>query len=357
MGTDFLYMQIKKYLLALIAKNQSNPLYRLPSETQLSMKFHCDRICAKRALNDLKEEGLIIRVQGRGSFIAQSTTGTTCYKKSICLMLPSIDRRYALDILNGVEDFCVSVDDLNLYFTLSKSKADIEAQMLDSAIEKQFDGLIVFPSHYDNFSRRLLNTVIKDYAIIFVGQTVPGINISSISSDHHEQSQKALAYLYQVGHRHIGFIVEQESSSWNHSERIRGYKDFIEQYAPQNSHLCEIDFFTGHGQEEYTERIRSQITHFLKQHSEITAILASTLAGDILLEYLESLDSNTRHPDLMFFDEPENWSWSAEQNLLYVDQHPYKMGYCAAELLYKQITEKTPPQQIMIEPSIVSRSR
>ena len=54
--SEFLYKQIKEYLLQLIADNKYVSHYKLPSENQLAVKFNSSRITAKKAYTELQEE-------------------------------------------------------------------------------------------------------------------------------------------------------------------------------------------------------------------------------------------------------------------------------------------------------------
>jgi len=70
-----LYMQVKEALEEWITNGLHEgslcPGDRLPSENELSEKLKISPITVKRALDDLRRQGLIHRIQGRGSFIAE----------------------------------------------------------------------------------------------------------------------------------------------------------------------------------------------------------------------------------------------------------------------------------------------
>ena len=70
-----LYMQIKEALEEWITNGLHDgslcPGDRLPSENELSEKLKISPITVKRALDDLRRQGLIHRIQGRGSFVAE----------------------------------------------------------------------------------------------------------------------------------------------------------------------------------------------------------------------------------------------------------------------------------------------
>lgn len=66
------YQQVKAYVSGLITSGQLKPGQRISSELELVREFSVSRMTVSRALNELVNEGAIMRVQGVGSFVAQS---------------------------------------------------------------------------------------------------------------------------------------------------------------------------------------------------------------------------------------------------------------------------------------------
>ncbi|HEX4765175.1 MAG TPA: UTRA domain-containing protein [Lichenihabitans sp.] len=64
------YQQLKSYLSDQIGTGLLKPGDRLPSEQALVRRFSVSRMTANRAFNELEAEGIIVRVQGVGSFVA-----------------------------------------------------------------------------------------------------------------------------------------------------------------------------------------------------------------------------------------------------------------------------------------------
>lgn len=65
-----LYEQMKAEIKARIERGEWPTNYRIPSENELVELLGVSRMTAHRALRELASEGVIIRVQGRGSFVA-----------------------------------------------------------------------------------------------------------------------------------------------------------------------------------------------------------------------------------------------------------------------------------------------
>jgi len=65
------YLRIKRQLKRALGRGRYPPGARMPSEADLVGRFRVSRMTVNRALRELQEEGLVIRVQGRGTFAAQ----------------------------------------------------------------------------------------------------------------------------------------------------------------------------------------------------------------------------------------------------------------------------------------------
>ncbi|WAC75205.1 histidine utilization repressor [Roseateles sp. SL47] len=65
------YLKVKTHLREGIASGRWRPGERLPSESELTEAFGVSRMTVNRALRELHQEGMVERVQGVGSFVAQ----------------------------------------------------------------------------------------------------------------------------------------------------------------------------------------------------------------------------------------------------------------------------------------------
>lgn len=66
-----LYSKIKDHIVNLIETGELNAGERIPSESSLVKEFGVSRMTAHRALKELKEQGLVVRVSGVGTFVAE----------------------------------------------------------------------------------------------------------------------------------------------------------------------------------------------------------------------------------------------------------------------------------------------
>ena len=66
-----MYFQLKEFMREKIASGEWKPGDMVPSERELSEQYHISRMTARQALSELATEGLLRRMQGRGTFVAE----------------------------------------------------------------------------------------------------------------------------------------------------------------------------------------------------------------------------------------------------------------------------------------------
>lgn len=70
-STAPLYSQVRERLRERIVDGTCGPESRLPAESEISAIFSVSRITVRQALADLQNEGLIVKVPGKGTFVAR----------------------------------------------------------------------------------------------------------------------------------------------------------------------------------------------------------------------------------------------------------------------------------------------
>lgn len=70
------YLQIKRRIVSKISSGEWPAGHRAPSEKELSDTFQVSRMTVNRALRELTLEGLLVRVQGLGTFVSRDKTGS-----------------------------------------------------------------------------------------------------------------------------------------------------------------------------------------------------------------------------------------------------------------------------------------
>lgn len=78
-GTGPLYAAVKQFVRSRIDSGAWPPNARVPSENELVSELGVSRMTANRALRELAAEGVIVRVQGVGSFVAKPRAASALF--------------------------------------------------------------------------------------------------------------------------------------------------------------------------------------------------------------------------------------------------------------------------------------
>lgn len=65
-----LYLKVKRHILENIGSGKWGAAQRVPSENEIVKAFGVSRMTANRALKELRDEGVLVRIAGVGSFVA-----------------------------------------------------------------------------------------------------------------------------------------------------------------------------------------------------------------------------------------------------------------------------------------------
>lgn len=104
------FVQIKEYILSQIEIAAWPEHSRVPSENELSEQFSVSRMTARRALQELTEQGLLYRTQGVGSFVAALKSQSSLLEiRNIADEINSRGHSYSAQLLQLTELPCPAV--------------------------------------------------------------------------------------------------------------------------------------------------------------------------------------------------------------------------------------------------------
>lgn len=193
--------------------------------------------------------------------------------KLIGVVLPFSDHPYFSLLLKGIAKQALENNyHLVLFQTDYMENKEVEAlQMLK---QKQIDGLIICSRTCD---MQLIEEHLQ-FGSIALCEDVKGKNISSTFVNHYDVFFNALEYLYQKGHRKIGYCIGRRSGT-NSYNRELAYRDFHEKYKlPYNPEyiMDKCQYF------EDGERIINQVKNMGTPPSALLATSDQVAAGIVI---------------------------------------------------------------------------
>ncbi|MCJ7842466.1 GntR family transcriptional regulator [Lederbergia sp. NSJ-179] len=316
-----MYEQIYDELCERIANQHYREGDRVPSEKELADLYHVSRITSKKALELLANDGLIVRLPGKGSFVKEAVdvekqvkikkaTEKNSKRLLIGLVMTDFDYSFGTHIVHGVEEAsrqheCFPV----IRRTMGMIENEVNA--IKELLHLGVDGLIVFPAQGEYFNEEILKLVINKFPLVLIDRYFKGIAATSISTDNVSSTKKAINYLFELGHEHISLISPPPVDTTAIEERIEGFIEAHDEAGiAVDKALWATDLTStlpnAFTQENISEDIKKIKTH-LQSQPQITALFVVEYnLALIAKKAIEELGWNIPEDiSIISFDSPE----------------------------------------------------
>ena len=196
---------------------------KLPSENQLSEKYHISRHTVRKALSILSQEGYIVAEHGRGTFCSQRMSHLK-KSKNIAVITTYISDYIFPRLIQGMDKALTE----NGYSIILKNTANSrtkEAKVLEDILTKDIDGLIIEPAKSQIICRHTnLYALLDQYQIPYV--FIQGVysqlqDKPHILMDDCRGGYLVTKYLLDTGHRNLLGIFKADD--FQGQERHKGY--------------------------------------------------------------------------------------------------------------------------------------
>ncbi|MCM8818538.1 MAG: GntR family transcriptional regulator [Candidatus Omnitrophica bacterium] len=320
------YNQVKSFIIDYIDKKKLKTGDRVPSENEIAQSFGITKVTASRALNELVNEGILYRIQGKGSFFAGYKTKVS----NILLFFPivsSYDPYFTGPLL---ETFFHSIDDrgLNLsmfYFRENERIREIpdikNCKVIIVAALKKGEGL----------SDELLEKI--NIPVIYLSSH-PEVPVSYVAFDNKKGAKKAVEYLIKMGHRKIAYFSADYRQNISNEERMEGYIEALNENGIRHKIILNGDYT-----EESGYKLAKEILEMKERPTAILTCNDLVAIGAIHCFF----ENNIKVPDDISIIGFGNYKISNYTRIpLTTVSLPVKeMGRKLAELAVKKIYEKT----------------
>lgn len=364
-----LYEQIYKYVFDKIKNEELKSGDRVPSEKELADQFNVSRITSKKALEILSANGLIERVQGKGSFVAKNLPdlGDSFLMqhkdpqswKLIGLILPDFADSYGLRLIHGVEERCSELGG-RMLMKITYDKREEEEAAIRSFLQIGVDGFIIFPVHGEHYNSELLRLVLDKHPLVFVDRYLKGLAACSVYTDNRSAAFDLTKVLLDQGHTEVGFISLPVENTSTIEDRIQGYTDALVQYGQRlNPKYLMTNLYSSvpRSFEERNVQVDfEKVKKFVELNPELTAFVAveynlALILREVLLSMGKAIPGDC---SIVCFDSPRNPF--GNHLFTHVSQDEFTMGQRAVELLQQQLDMNEVPYNNTVAYTIVKGS-
>jgi GntR family transcriptional regulator of arabinose operon len=234
--TKILHTQLMTYFRERILDGRLQAGARLPADGELAAKYQVSRDTVRQALALLVNEGLIERVQGRGTFVSQppSNTGpvTQVKQKQIGLVLNRTMRTQVnMNLLVGVEQAAKS-HGYSVSFTYAEGNQEQQARDIARLRANHVLGMIIYPTGDSTYDTSIQQLQADHIPFVLIDRYFPDLAIDYVGLDNVGGGYRATEHLLILGHRRIGFIFSYEETLRTTSvhERWQGYCKALQKY-------------------------------------------------------------------------------------------------------------------------------
>lgn len=259
------YRQVESSLREEIASGRWQAGERLPGEYELADRFHVAYLTVRQAVANLLDEGILIRVRGKGTFVAGNDYSVVTPPTTRCpmvLLFPAnwqrIDPDYFPELWEGFQQSteasghrtpCIHYDEAERPGVLEPGSA-IACLLLEDAQQQLVERL------RDNGHRVL---AINHYT---GRRSIPCVRIDDASG-----VAEAVDHLVALGHTRIGFLLG-DPGNLDAADRLHGFRQAVRRHGLRHT----VEF--GKGFEESQGYVAAQ--ELFAQSSPPTAIVCAS---------------------------------------------------------------------------------
>lgn len=231
------YFQLKEILGKMI--KGMKPAEMIPSEHQLADQFKLHRLTARQAITELVNDGLLYRVHGSGTFVAEKKVEST--SNTIACVFRNIrpkteNDNFFLEIFEAFEDELSKNKKFMLYKCLNNMNSEEEIIETVSEILATKAGGLVLDERVPDSVISKLNC--PDIPIFLLHRKSPVKAVRSVISDNKSSVSLILDYLLKLGHKKLLFIYETKAP--NQLEILDELKKLSIEYNIKKSDLMII---------------------------------------------------------------------------------------------------------------------
>lgn len=196
---------------------------RLPSENDLATRFGISRQTVRQAVGALEADGLVNRVRGSGTFVAEPSKGPRQPTRNIGVITTYLDEYVFPSLIQGIESV-LTRENYTMSLGVTHNSPEKEARTLLNLNLTGFDGLIVegtksaLPNpnlpFYQGLSR-------QGIPVVFVNGYYQQPNPMFVAVDDCAAGEMACNALLKYGHTKIGAIFKADDMQGR--ERFRGF--------------------------------------------------------------------------------------------------------------------------------------
>ncbi|RXZ80440.1 GntR family transcriptional regulator [Paenibacillaceae bacterium] len=222
------YELVKEYIIDHIGGNQFRPHERIPSESELAEALDVSSITVRKALSDLVNEGMIYRIRGKGSFVADKKSdvpGSTLQLVAFIISgTPIYDSSY-MQIIKGIQSV-LTLNEFRLVIEFIDNNVEKEDELINKINLPDYSGLLIYSSDPNAAKSYLKQLKDSRKPFVMLDRFPSGMPVNCVVCNNQDGAYEATKYLLDLGHLRIGFAAYDYHLS-SEVDRFNGYRNAL----------------------------------------------------------------------------------------------------------------------------------
>jgi DNA-binding LacI/PurR family transcriptional regulator len=334
------YRQIYNHLQTEIRQGRLQPGQALPTEVELIRSLGMSRNTVRQALAELENDGIIQRIQGRGTFVTTEQQRHARQQLDVfALIAPELRQGFYPSLVHGFEQASTGCQH---QVVVSNSNNDVRHQgdLVLQMIDRSVGGVALNPvtsAITPAYQIRQLQE--HKIPVVFCHRTVEGVSAPCVTWSGEGVGLKAGTALRKLGHSRIGLLFDHATSLALNYEC--GLRLALERDTSPNRGVVVAAFGNALSTMSRTDAIGEVLQDLLTRPNRPTAIFCGSLP-DAEQVYLQAATFGLKIPEdlsLIYFGGTWRDHGLAERiSCIAVNEHD--VGARAAELLHEMRTGK-----------------
>jgi DNA-binding LacI/PurR family transcriptional regulator len=207
-GQSFIpiYKQLKDYYTQRILSQEYPPGARVDSIHRMMLRHQVSRETAKLVLRELIQEGLIVSIQGKGSFVVPQTVTNDQWGMIIPFFSPNMEQM--IYYLDGE----AQKRGKQLHYFLGYNNPEEEKRLVGSMVLEGYEAVVVVPNYDESLTADFYRNLIHGHTtVVLVDQTMSGSYFRYVVQSYDLGIKRAVEYLFSHTR---GNLVMVRNDTW-----------------------------------------------------------------------------------------------------------------------------------------------
>ncbi|MHB0946555.1 MAG: LacI family DNA-binding transcriptional regulator [Sedimentisphaerales bacterium] len=321
---------------------------KLSNERILAERFNVSRGTIRQTLQILAAERLIIRQQGRGTYITTPAYAPATEVKSSMIGAMVYEKEYYFGAILQEASHCAGARGYVL-ITGSNATEEMELQHVDAFLKNGIRGVILAPVY--KYSARAYDMLIsKNIPVVMLDTLLPDREEDFVAIDNRHGIYMVTRHLIGLGHTKIGYVGHDERHIPCKAAQLSGFYDACAQNEIEVRQSWQIEA----NEDNYLAKLEAVLrqqdrpTAFVS-YNDIWAVRVVRVARSLRLRVPEDLS-------VTGFDD-STVARNHDTPITTVSSESNELGKAAIDMLLKKIENpiERPKYTFMVQPRLVVR--